>query len=124
MPVDQEHFTHCNDYPTDTGGFSDNIEGLLEVNEEEHSSSREFIDAFPGSTEAYEGGHIFLSLFDEDENSVHRVNNPYYLFSEWKDWEVGSWLLCSGLSMGKIDSFLSLEMIKALPLSFCSMKEL
>ncbi|KAG1879921.1 hypothetical protein F4604DRAFT_1880050 [Suillus subluteus] len=124
MPVDQEHFTHCNDYPTDTGGFSDDIEGLLEVNEEEHSSSGEFIDAFPGSAEVYEGGHTFLGLFDEDENSVHRVNNPYYPFSGWKDWEVESWLLRSGLSMGKIDSFLSLEMIKALPLSFCSAKEL
>ncbi|KAG2033533.1 hypothetical protein BDR03DRAFT_1014179 [Suillus americanus] len=120
MPVDQEYFTHCNDYPTDTGGFSDDIEGLLEVNEEEHSSSGEFIDTLPGSAEVYEGGHTFLSLFDEDENSVHQVNNPYYLFSGWKDWEVGSWLLHSGLSMGKIDSFLLLEMIKALPLLFCS----
>ncbi|KAG2128731.1 hypothetical protein DEU56DRAFT_700535, partial [Suillus clintonianus] len=46
-----------------------------------------------------------------DKNSVHRVNNPYYPFSGWKDWEVASWLLRSGLSMGKIDSFLSLEMV-------------
>ncbi|KAG1849729.1 hypothetical protein F4604DRAFT_1509505, partial [Suillus subluteus] len=27
------------------------------------------------------------------------------------DWEIASWLLPSGLSMGKIDSFLSLEMV-------------
>ncbi|KAG1739730.1 hypothetical protein EDB19DRAFT_1574914, partial [Suillus lakei] len=47
-----------------------------------------------------------------------------YPFSSWKDWEVGSWLLRSGLSMGKIYSFLSLKMIKTLPLSFCSAKEL
>ncbi|KAG1902223.1 uncharacterized protein F5891DRAFT_894998, partial [Suillus fuscotomentosus] len=49
---------------------------------------------------------------------------PYYPFSGRKEWEVASWLLHSGLSMGKIDSFLSLEMIKALSLSFHSAKEL
>ncbi|KAG1812780.1 uncharacterized protein BJ212DRAFT_1234391, partial [Suillus subaureus] len=65
-----------------------------------------------------------------------------YLFSGWKDWEVALWLLHLGLSMVKVDSFLSLEMvgfrlihcvyypdkclvkIKSLPLSFCSAKEL
>ncbi|KAG2156564.1 uncharacterized protein EDB93DRAFT_1056450, partial [Suillus bovinus] len=50
--------------------------------------------------------------------------NHYYPFSGRKDWEVASWLLCSRLSMAKINSFLSLEMIKSLPLSFCSAKEL
>ncbi|KAG2073316.1 hypothetical protein BDR04DRAFT_1011015, partial [Suillus decipiens] len=34
-----------------------------------------------------------------------------YPFSGWKDWELGSWLLHLGLSMGKIDSFLSLSMV-------------
>ncbi|KAG1824394.1 uncharacterized protein BJ212DRAFT_1260894, partial [Suillus subaureus] len=38
---------------------------------------------------------------------------PYYPFSGWKEWKVASWLLCSGLSMGKINSFLSLEMVSA-----------
>ncbi|KAG1798402.1 hypothetical protein EV424DRAFT_1332896 [Suillus variegatus] len=35
----------------------------------------------------------------------------YYPFSGQKEWEVASWLLCSGLSMAKINSFLSLEMV-------------
>ncbi|KAG2125350.1 hypothetical protein DEU56DRAFT_721776, partial [Suillus clintonianus] len=47
-----------------------------------------------------------------------------YPFSSRRDWQVAAWLLRSGLSMGKIDSFLSLEMIKDLPLSFHSAKEL
>ncbi|KAG2053492.1 hypothetical protein BDR06DRAFT_836590, partial [Suillus hirtellus] len=47
---------------------------------------------------------------------------PYYPFSGQKDWEVGSWLLHSGLSMGKIDSFLLLDM--TLPLLFYLAKEL
>ncbi|KIK35463.1 hypothetical protein CY34DRAFT_26607 [Suillus luteus UH-Slu-Lm8-n1] len=74
--------------------------------------------------EGGEDGHIFLNLFDSDENSVHRKNNLYYPFSSQRDWQVAAWLLRSGLSMGKIDSFLSLEMIKDLPLSFSSAKEL
>ncbi|KAG2116154.1 hypothetical protein DEU56DRAFT_713054, partial [Suillus clintonianus] len=56
-------------------------------------------------------------------------------FSSRRDWQVAAWLLRSGLSMGKIDSFLSLEMVSAyisllllmihdLPLSFHSAKEL
>ncbi|KAG1878545.1 hypothetical protein C8R48DRAFT_585492, partial [Suillus tomentosus] len=44
-----------------------------------------------------------------------------YPFSGRKDWELGSWLLHSGFSMGKIDSFLSLGMVSS---SFSSAKEL
>ncbi|KAG1881763.1 hypothetical protein C8R48DRAFT_550766, partial [Suillus tomentosus] len=62
--------------------------------------------------------------FDSDENSIHRKTNLYYPFSSRRDWQLAAWLLRSGLSMGKIDSFLSLEMIKDLPLSFRSAKEL
>ncbi|KAG2047311.1 hypothetical protein BDR06DRAFT_897683 [Suillus hirtellus] len=54
---------------------------------------------------------MFLNLFHSDKNSVYHVTNNYYPFSGWKEWEVASWLLHSGLSMAKIDSFLSLEMV-------------
>ncbi|KAG1844896.1 hypothetical protein C8R48DRAFT_617664, partial [Suillus tomentosus] len=69
-------------------------------------------------------GYTFLDLFNSDENSVYRAKNPYYPFSGRKDWEIASWLLRSGLSMGKINSFLSLDIIKGLPISFSSAKEL
>ncbi|KAG1733957.1 hypothetical protein EDB19DRAFT_1896533 [Suillus lakei] len=81
-------------------------------------------DYFPGTAETYGIGYTFLGLFNTDENSVYRKTNLYYPFSCKEDWEIASWLLCSGLSMGKIDTFLSLEMIKGLPLSFRSAKEL
>ncbi|KAG1797795.1 uncharacterized protein HD556DRAFT_1189370, partial [Suillus plorans] len=79
---------------------------------------------FPGASQMYGTGHTFLDLLNSDENSVHRATNLYYPFSGQKDWELASWLLHSGLSMGKIDSFLSLEIIQGLPLSFSSAKEL
>ncbi|KAG0698460.1 hypothetical protein DFH29DRAFT_780694, partial [Suillus ampliporus] len=81
-------------------------------------------DWHPEPSQTYGRGYTFLDLFHSDENSVYRAANHYYPFSGRKDWEVASWLLRSGLSMAKIDSFLSLEMIKSLPLSFCSAKEL
>ncbi|KAG0703857.1 hypothetical protein DFH29DRAFT_981702 [Suillus ampliporus] len=84
----------------------------------------EVTDYFPEPPLAFEEGYTFLSLFDADENSVHCKTNLYYPFSSRREWEIASWLLRSGLSMGKIDSFLSLEMINDLPLSFRSAKEL
>ncbi|KAG1842143.1 hypothetical protein F4604DRAFT_1597641 [Suillus subluteus] len=83
-----------------------------------------FTDWYPEPPQTYGRGYTFLNLFHSDENSVYRVANHYYPFSGQKEWEVALWLLRSGLSMAKIDSFLSLEMIKSLPLSFRSAKEL
>ncbi|KAG1842818.1 hypothetical protein C8R48DRAFT_780930 [Suillus tomentosus] len=90
----------------------------------EEEMPAEVTDYFPGAAKTYGMGYMFLSLFNTDENSVYRKTNLYYPFSCKQDWEIASWLLRSGLSMGKIDSFLSLEMIRDLPLSFRSAKEL
>lgn len=111
--VNQESFVHDDYY---SASYDDtNIQAAGGLFEEEHvpASHNEFLDLFPGSAEVYEGGYTFLGLFDADENSAHRVHNPYYLFSGRKEWEVASWLLRSGLSMGKIDLFLSLEMVSS-----------
>ncbi|KAH7919025.1 hypothetical protein BV22DRAFT_1023699, partial [Leucogyrophana mollusca] len=45
-------------------------------------------------------------------------------FTSQQDWEMASWLLRSGLSMGSINSLLSLELMQKLPLSFRMAKEL
>ncbi|KAG1719053.1 hypothetical protein EDB19DRAFT_1837106 [Suillus lakei] len=74
------------------------------------TGASDFMDWYPEPSESYGKGYTFLNLFNSDENSMYHAKNPYYPFSGWKDWEIVSWLLCSGLSMGKIDSFLSLEM--------------
>ena len=48
-----------------------------------------------------------------DQFAEHRKINMYYPFASRQDWEVGSLLLRSGLSMAGIDSFLSLELVRA-----------
>ncbi|KAG1883998.1 hypothetical protein F4604DRAFT_1677165 [Suillus subluteus] len=116
----------------ESGGFGDWDE-MFQVSSNEDQvyegatptrDSEVIVDSYPNCAQSYGRGHTFLDLFNLDENSKHCVTNPYYPFSSQKDWQVGSWLLRSGLSMGKIDSFLSLEMIKTLPLLFHSAKEL
>ncbi|KAG1828760.1 hypothetical protein DFJ58DRAFT_848931 [Suillus subalutaceus] len=87
----------------------------------------EVIDSYPDCAQSYGKGYTFLDLFNSDNNSKHRATNPYYPFSGQKDWEVGSWLLCSGLSMGEDRQFSfarDVVQIKTLPLSFRSAKEL
>lgn len=74
----------------------------------------EVTDYFLEPLLALKEGYIFLSLFDTDENSIHCKMNLYYPFSSWKEWEIAAWLLHSGLSMGKMDLFLSLEMVSFL----------
>lgn len=127
----------------DTGSGANLNEGGFtgSVNEEEISPTSDFIDWFPGASRSYGTGHTFLDLFNLDKNSMHHARNLYYPFSGQKDWELASWLLRLGLSMGKTDSFLSLEIvstqylqlvesnnvhdkIQGLPLSFSSAKEL
>ncbi|KAG0702160.1 hypothetical protein DFH29DRAFT_875336 [Suillus ampliporus] len=54
---------------------------------------------------------------------------PYIKHFRDADWELGSFLLCSSLSIAAIDEFLGLELVhlesvKALPLSFHTAKEL
>ncbi|KAG1745488.1 uncharacterized protein EDB91DRAFT_1236361 [Suillus paluster] len=99
-------------------------EGDGQVHGEGTPTHLDFIDWHPEPSQTYGRGYTFLDLFHSDMNSVYRTANHYYPFSGWKDWEVALWLLHSGLSMAKINTFLSLEMIKSLPLSFCSAKEL
>ncbi|KAI5992235.1 hypothetical protein EDD15DRAFT_2168646 [Pisolithus albus] len=74
----------------------------------------------------YKGGSTFINKFDADEFGQQRSSNIYYPFASRGDWELGSWLLRSGLSMGAIDVFLSLDLLKVrkLPLSFHTAKEL
>jgi len=85
--------------------------GESEDNDGCEEGPQETVDYFPDAAETYGTGYTFLTLFNSDENSIYRKTNIYYPFSCRKDWEVASWLLRSGLSMGKIDRFLSLDMV-------------
>ncbi|KIJ17506.1 hypothetical protein PAXINDRAFT_72536 [Paxillus involutus ATCC 200175] len=66
-----------------------------------------------------------MEAFDADQFAdIRNQENLYYPFADRRDWEVGSFLLTSSLSMKAIDKFLSLDLIKSLPLSFRLAREL
>ncbi|KAG6372397.1 hypothetical protein JVT61DRAFT_7869 [Boletus reticuloceps] len=82
------------------------------------------VDPYTNARSVMGNGQSFLAKFRQDKFAPHREFNPYYPFSTAEDWEVASFLLTSKLSMRAINDFLSLKLIKMLPLSFSSAKEL
>ncbi|KAG1733360.1 uncharacterized protein EDB91DRAFT_1057502, partial [Suillus paluster] len=79
---------------------------------------------YEGVARVHAQGLTFLEWFNDDVYAHHCNNNLYYPFSSFQDWELASFLLSSALSMVAIDCFLGIELIKALPLSFHTAKEL
>ncbi|KAG1889009.1 uncharacterized protein F5891DRAFT_1198886 [Suillus fuscotomentosus] len=92
--------------------FGDMYDSVWDEIRVEEEMAAEFTDYFPGTAKTYGMDYTFLSLFNTDENRVYCKTNMYYLFSCKQEWEIASWLLGSGLSMGKIDLFLSVEMVR------------
>jgi hypothetical protein len=52
-----------------------------------------------------------MERFNSDKYSGSRAENMYYPFAGKDEWELGSFLHSSGLSMRKIDEFLKLKMV-------------
>ncbi|KIJ11215.1 hypothetical protein PAXINDRAFT_15846 [Paxillus involutus ATCC 200175] len=79
---------------------------------------------FNGATKVYQAGETFLDHFNLDACAPQRGNNIYYPFTSRVEWDMAKYLLCSSLSMAKIDKFLKLDSIKSLHLSFRTVKDL
>jgi hypothetical protein len=65
----------------------------------------------PEAARVYGTGHTFMNVFDADKYADKRKENLYYPFASKQDWEMGAWLLRSGLSMPAIDQFLRLQLV-------------
>ena len=66
---------------------------------------------FPGAAKTFGRMKTFMDRFDDDRYSGFRTTNIYYPFSGKDEWELGSFLLSSGLPMRKINDFLRLKMV-------------
>jgi hypothetical protein len=76
------------------------------------SDPKVFVEQFKGAAKIYPGrGQTFRDRFNMDAYAAHRKENIYYPFASLQDWELGSFLLCSSLSMAAIDQFLGLELV-------------
>lgn len=65
----------------------------------------------PNTPKVKKGGETFMDKFDRDRFAEERKQNLYYPFADRDDWEMGYWLLNSGLSMAAINKFLSLKLV-------------
>ena len=80
------------------------------------SDSGPFVEKYEGAAEEYGAGTSFMSEFNCDQYAEECVENIYYPFTSRDEWELAAFLLWSDLSMGSIDSFLSLKLVSARPL--------
>ncbi|KAG2103742.1 uncharacterized protein F5147DRAFT_808719 [Suillus discolor] len=81
-------------------------------------------DVLGSTAKVYGRGQTFQDQFNVDAYAAHCKENIYYPFASLQDWELGSFLLHSSLSMAATDEFLGLKLVKGLPFSFCTAKDL
>jgi hypothetical protein len=67
---------------------------------------------FEGAGKIMGVGLSFMDRFHLDTFTENRKTNIYYPFASRDDWSMASYLLRSGLSMKKIDEYLSLSMVR------------
>ena len=67
---------------------------------------------FPDASHIYGHGDGYLGSFFNDKYSHERASNPYYPFQSKGEWEIASFLSRSGLSMKRVDEFLSLSLVR------------
>ena len=68
-------------------------------------------DMYPGAAHMYGPGMTFMNRFNSDKHANQWTHNFYYPFSSQSDWELGSWLLRSHLSMESINQFLQHHLV-------------
>jgi hypothetical protein len=76
------------------------------------------IEWFEGAGMTYGAGDSFMSRFNSDPYADERINNLYYPFASKDEWEWVAWTMRSGLSMAKINSYLSLRRVSQIPAFF------
>lgn len=74
---------------------------------------------YPDVAETYGHGPTYIDLFNTDQHATKRLETQYWPFASKGDWEMGSWLLRSGLSMRTIDDFLCLEKVQLFIFNTC-----
>lgn len=100
------------------------VEDLQEDFQNVDGPGKPFIREYVGAAREYGRGATFMQGFDRDPYSQERKKNLYYPFASQGEWEMATFLLRSSLSASSIDSFLSLELINGLGLSFRNAKRL
>jgi hypothetical protein len=72
-----------------------------------------YTEEYVGAAKVVTGaGKTFIDEFNDDKYAQARKENIFYPFASRDEWQMGSFLLRSNLSMSAIDDFLSLELVR------------
>ena len=85
-----------------------------------HPHPQPFCTEFPAAGKIYGRAESFVDRLRNDKYASFRLQNPYYPFADKDEWELGSFLLGSGMSMQKVDEFLRLKLVFIFWTSPCS----
>jgi len=77
----------------------------------DYSHLQPFCTEFPAAGKIHGLAESFVDRLQNDKYASFRVQNPYYPFADKDEWELGSFLLSSGMSMQKVDEFLKLKLV-------------
>jgi hypothetical protein len=66
---------------------------------------------FPDAGRVHGYAKTFIDRLNDDKYATHRTQNRYYPFADQEEWELGSFLLGSGMSMQKVNEFLRLKLV-------------
>ncbi|KAG2031151.1 hypothetical protein BDR03DRAFT_876669, partial [Suillus americanus] len=91
-------------------GLESDLPGSVEEPLGSQALEKPYIERFRNTAKVYRRGQTFWDRFNMDPYSAYRKDNLYYPFASHQDWELGSFLLCSSLSMAAIDEFLELKL--------------
>lgn len=70
------------------------------------------MEFFPTAAKVYGRGSTFMDEFHQDKHSQDRLDNMFYPFSSKDEWELASWLARADLSVGLMDDFFSLQLVR------------
>ena len=90
---------------------NDHPVGAENAESEQFEQSELRQEFYPGAGICYGRGQTFLDNFSADAFSEVRNEYLYYPFASRRDWEVGSWLMWSGLSMAAVSEFLAMDFV-------------
>ncbi|KAF8057386.1 hypothetical protein FPV67DRAFT_1724001, partial [Lyophyllum atratum] len=87
------------------------VEDVIEDLDNVVNPDDRWVEDYPGSAGATYGHceNTFSTYRKKQENRGHA---PWYPFESQKEWELAEWLMTSGVSQRKIDSFLKLKSIR------------
>lgn len=88
------------------------VDRLAGNNQPADSSESPYIQTYNGAGVWYKKGTTFMDSFDNNPFSEEQKANVFYPFFSQSDWEIGSWLFNSGLSIATINKFLLLELVR------------